>query len=293
MLQTMGQTLNSNRQGRKKDYLKGKASLSPFAIGKNLWEQRELIKQFTKRQVIARYKGSYLGILWSFITPLFLLIVFTFVFSVIFQARWGVSSGNKIEFALILFCGLTVFNIFAECLNSSPNMILNNVNYVKKVVFPLEILPLVILGSALVHAGISLIILFAGVAVFMQTINWTMIFLPLVILPLMLMSLGLSWFIAALGVYLRDIGHLVGVITQALMFLTPIFYPISIIPEKYLIFYYLNPIGYVVEDMRRIIIWGQLPDWGWLMFGTALSGLVAYLGYFWFQKARGGFADVL
>lgn len=266
---------------------------NPAAIFLGLWRHRELIKQFTKREVLARYKGSYLGILWSFLTPLFLLTVFTFVFSVIFQARWGESSGSKIEFALILFAGLITFFLFSECLNRAPGIILINVNYVKKVVFPLEILPVVVLGSSLVQFLISLMVLLIGVIVFMGVLNWTLIFLPIVLLPLILLSLGLGWFFSALGVYLRDIGHLVGILTQSLMFLTPIFYPVSIIPKEFLPIYYLNPLGYVVEDMRRIIIWGQLPDWQWLALGTGLGLLIAILGRVWFEKTRKGFADVL
>ena len=260
---------------------------------KNLWKSRELIKQFTKREVVARYRGSYLGIIWSFITPVFMLLIYTFVFSVVFKNRWGTGSGNKVEFALILFCGLTTFNIFAECLNRAPGLIVSNPNYVKKVVFPLEIIPVVALGSALVQAGISLIILLTALVILQGVLHWTIIFLPLVILPYILMILGISWFFASLGVFLRDIGHIIGVVTQALMFLSPIFYPVSVIPKKVQWIYFINPISFVVEDMRRIIVWGQLPNWEWLIFGTLISGLVAILGYAWFQRTRGGFADVL
>lgn len=266
---------------------------NPFVITCNLWRYRELIKQFTKREVIGRYRGSYLGIMWSFITPLFMLLVYTFVFSIVFQARWGVENGSKIEFALILFCGLTTFNLFAECINRAPGLILSNINFVKKVVFPLEILPVVAVGSALVHAMISFLILIIGLIILLGVVNWTLIFLPLVLLPLLLFTLGLGWFLASLGVYLRDIGQVVGVVTQALMFLSPIFYPISVIPEEFRPIYYLNPISYVVEDMRRITIWGQMPDWNWLITGILLSSLVAILGHAWFQKTRKGFADVL
>lgn len=266
---------------------------NPLKIVCNLWYHRELIKQFTKRDVLGRYRGSYLGILWSFITPILMLTIFTFVFSEIFKARWGLGNGSKLEFALILFCGLIAFNLFAECIGRAPGLILGNANYVKKVVFPLEILPVVALGSALVHVVISLLILVAGLVVISGVINWTILFLPLVLLPLMLFILGLSWFLASIGVYLRDIGQVVGVFLQALMFLSPIFYPISVIPEQYRSLYEFNPISYVVEDMRRIIIWGQMPDWNWMITGLLLGSLTAIIGYAWFQKTRKGFADVL
>ncbi|MCL6478646.1 MAG: ABC transporter permease [Peptococcaceae bacterium] len=267
--------------------------INPVAITINLWRYRELIVQFAKRDVIGRYKGSYLGIIWTFLTPLFMLLIYTFVFSVVFKARWGVGSGSKIEFALVLFCGLTTYQLFAECINRAPGLVLNNVNYVKKVVFPLEILPVAALGSALVQAAISLIILVAGLAVLMGVFNWTLVFVPLVLLPLILFILGLSWLLASLGVYLRDIGQVVGVITQALMFLSPIFYPVSALPEEFRPIFYVNPISYVVEDMRRVMVWGQMPDWNWLIFGTLISLLVTVLGHAWFQKTRKGFADVL
>jgi lipopolysaccharide transport system permease protein len=222
-----------------------------------------------------------------------MLIVYTFVFSVVFKNRWETDSGNKLEFALILFCGLTTFNIFAECLNRAPGLIVNNPNYVKKVVFPLEIIPVVALGSSLVQAGISLLILLTALVILQGVLHWTIVLLPLVILPYILMILGISWFFASLGVFLRDIGHIIGVFTQALMFLSPIFYPVTVIPQNVRWIYYINPISFVVEDMRRIIIWGLLPNWEWLIFGTLISGLVALLGYVWFQRTRGGFADVL
>lgn len=266
---------------------------NPVEITANLWRQRELIKQFVKREVTGRYRGSYLGIVWSFLNPLFMLVVYTFVFSVVFKARWSTESSSKTEFALILFCGITTFNLFAEIVTRAPGLIVNNVNYVKKVVFPLEILPVVVLGSAFVHGCISLSILTISLAVLLGVFHWTIIFLPLVLLPLVLLSTGLGWFLASLGVFLRDIGHIIGVVVQVLMFLSPIFYPVSAIPIELQPIYYINPLSYVVEDMRRIMVWGQLPNWEWLILGNIIGGSVALLGHAWFQKTRGGFADVL
>ena len=266
---------------------------NPVGITAKLWKNRELIRQFIRREVSGRYKGSYLGIVWSFLTPLFMLAVYTFVFSIVFKARWGTGSGGKVEFALILFCGLTTFNIFAECLGRAPGLIVGNVNYVKKVVFPLEILPVVSLGTALVQAGINLAILVVSLIFFLRVFNWTIVFLPFVLLPLLLLSLGVGWFFASLGTFLRDIGHLLGILIQMLMFMTPIFYPITAIPQRLQWVFYLSPINYVVEDMRRIVVWGQMPDWRWLLVGTLFGLVVAVLGYTWFEKTRGGFADVL
>jgi lipopolysaccharide transport system permease protein len=268
-------------------------TLNPYFIIKNLWKQRELIVQLIKRDTVVRYKGSYLGFLWTFLTPIFMLFVYTFVFSVVLKSKWGTSSDSKVEFAMMLFCGLNAFNIFSDCLNRSPGLILCSVNYVKKVVFPLEVLPVVIMGTAVINGAIGFLVLLVGVFVAMGIFHWTVIFLPLVILPLLLITLGLSWFFASLGVYLRDIGQIISVFTTAILFLSPIFYPLSIIPLEFQGIYHWNPISYVVEDIRRIFIWGLMPDWLWLLKGIAIGILVASLGHAWFQKTRNGFADVI
>jgi len=223
-----------------------------------------------------------------------MLTIYTLVFSVVFQARWGGNTEtNKIEFALILFAGLLVFNIFSEVISRAPSLITSNANYVKKVVFPLEILPIVALGSALFHAMISLIILIIGVYIALGGINWTIILFPLVVLPLLLVILGMTWFLSSLGVYLRDVGQIVTVVIPALMFLTPIFYPISSIPKELQFIYYFNPLGYVVEDTRRVLVWGELPHWEWIGYGMIIGTIIAVVGYIWFNKTRKGFADVI
>jgi lipopolysaccharide transport system permease protein len=259
-----------------------------------IFTQKSLIIQLTKREILGRYKGSYLGILWSFVTPMLMLIVYTFVFSVVFKARWGTDvETNRAEFALLLFAGLIIFNIFSEVVSKAPSIITSNGNFVKKVVFPLEVLPIVTLGASLFHAGISLIILIIFVLIFMGKFYITFLLLPLVLLPICLVSLGLGWFLSSLGVYLRDIHQIISVIIPALMFMSPIFYPISAIPEKLRILYYINPISYSVEDIRKIIIWGQLPNWGVLGMGLLFGIFISIFGYLWFKKTRGGFADVL
>lgn len=261
---------------------------------KNISNYKSLISQFTRREISSRYKGSYLGAVWSFITPLIMLIIYTFVFSVVFQAKWGTGENtSKVEFALLLLAGLLVFNIFSEVVSKSPYLITSNPNYVKKVVFPLGILPIVTLGSALFQAIISYVILVLSLFVLMGIFNWTALLFPLVIIPLVLFTLGISWFVSSLGVYIRDIGQLVNLALPALMFMSPIFYPVTVIPEEFRFVYSINPITYVVEDARRTIIWGQLPHWDWIIYGTIIGGIVAVLGYTWFKKTRKGFADVL
>ncbi|WP_107839191.1 ABC transporter permease [Metasolibacillus meyeri] len=259
-----------------------------------LFAQKSLINQFTRREVSNRYKGSYLGIVWSFITPLMMLTIYTFVFSVIFQAKWGTTGEtSKVEFALILFTGLFVFNVFSDVISRAPGLIISNSNYVKKVVFPLEILPIVTLGSALFQAFISYLILLLATLLLTGTFHWTAFLFPIIILPLLLFVLGLTWFLASLAVYIRDVGQIIVVAIPALMFMSPVFYPRTSIPEEFQFFYSLNPITYVVEDMRGAIIWGDLPHWGLLGIVTAIGAVVAILGYVWFKKTRKGFADVL
>lgn len=268
---------------------------NPIKMGQNLWAHRELIKQFTKREVLQKYKGTYLGIVWSFVTPLAMLAVYTFAFSVVLGARWqnGNTSGSHLEFALVLFAGLIVFNVFSETASSAPRLIIGNRNYVTKVIFPLEILPLARLGGSLTDSLLSTLILLLGEVIFLQQLPWTIIFLPLVYLPLIFLCLGLGWFLASLGVYIRDIGNLINVAVRMLMFLTPIFYPITLVPPKVQLIIYLNPLTFIVENFRRILLFNQPPDWTTLFVITIISFAICILGYIWFMKSKKTYADVL
>ena len=267
--------------------------LDPIAFVRNLWGHRELIFQLTKREVQSRYRGSYLGIAWSFLTPLLMLTIFTLVFGVIFQARWGQENESQLHFAMVLFCGLIIFNLFAECVTRAPGLILSQPQYVKKIVFPLEILPVIVLLSAGAHAVASLLILFFGLWLGVGILNWTALWVPLVLLPLPMLCLGLTWWLASMGVYFRDIGHVIGVATMAVLFLSPIFYPASAIPEWLQPFYRLNPLTFTIENARATLIWGRPPNWLHLVVGMGCNLVVALLGYAWFQRTRKGFADVL
>lgn len=245
------------------------------------------------REVIGRYRGSVMGILWPFINPIFMLIIYTFVFSVVFKARWNAGSDSKTEFAFVLFAGLIVFNLFAECFNRAPSLILSNTNYVKKVVFPLEILPWVALGSALFHALISLGVWLIAYLILFGIPHITVLLLPLIILPLLLFIMGLTLAIASLGVYLRDVGQFIGILTTVLMFLSPIFYPVTALPEKYQHILLLNPLTPAIEQTRDVLFWGKAPDMASMSIHLLSAALVAWLGFAWFQKTRKGFADVL
>lgn len=268
--------------------------VNPIEIMRHLWRYRQLTYQFTQRQVLARYRGSYLGVVWSFITPLAMLLIYTFVFSVVFQARWEQhSSTSHAEFALTLFAGLIAFNIFNEVIIAAPQCIISQPNLVKRVIFPLEILPVSLLGSALVNSAMSLVILLLGLMSLRQPPSWTIIFLPLIYLPLSLLTLGLGWFLAALGVFIRDITPILAVIMQMLFFLTPIFYPVSALPPHLQWVLYLNPLTFIVNHFRRVILWGQPPDWGeWLVITLFALGVWG-VGFGWFMRSKKSFADVV
>jgi lipopolysaccharide transport system permease protein len=235
-----------------------------------------------------------MGLAWSFFTPLLMLAVYTFIFSVVFKARWG-DGGEESNtgFAVVMFVGMIVHGLFAETLNRAPGMILSNVNYVKKVVFPLEILPVIAMCASLFHTAISLGVLLAAYALFKGFIHWTAIFIPFVLFPLVLLSLGLAWMLASLGVFLRDVGQTIGLLTTVMMFLAPVFYPLAAVPEVFRPLIMLNPLTFIIEQARNSLVWGFLPDWAGLGIYTVVAACIAWAGYAWFQKTRKGFADVL
>lgn len=269
-------------------------SISPFALIRNLWRYWPLITQLTRREVIGRYRGSVLGLAWSFFNPVLMLGVYTFVFSVVFKARWDSGGGeSKIQFAVVLFVGMIVHGLFAEVLNRASALILANVNYVKKVVFPLEVLPVVSMGAALFHCAASLAVLLAAFLIFNGYMHWTAIFVPLVLLPLVALTLGLAWIFASLGVFVRDVGQAMGMVTTVMLFLSPVFFPVTALPETYRPFIMANPLTFIIEQAREVLIWGRTPDWPGLAVYTLAAAIVAWCGYAWFQKTRKGFADVL
>jgi len=269
------------------------ASLSALLGG--VIRHRQLIGQMIRREVVGRYRGSSLGLAWSFFNPVLMLAVYTFVFSGIFKARWNPAGQpeSMSHFAIVMFVGMIVLGLLTEVLTRSPTLILSSPNFVKKVVFPLEILPVITLGAAGFHMVVSWGVLFAAFLLFNGFLHWTLVLLPLVILPLILLTLGLSWALASLGVYLRDVNQAIGLVCSLLMFLSPIFYPLTAVPETYRWIIAANPLTFVIEQARRVAIEGGFPDWPGLLLYTLVAGLVAWGGFAWFQKTRKGFADVL
>ncbi|WP_416268786.1 ABC transporter permease [Burkholderia cepacia] len=269
---------------------KHRAALSRVLL--DVFTHRQLLRQLVSRDIAGRYRGSMFGTIWAFLNPLLMLSVYTVVFGVFLRSRWAGTS-NSLEFSVVLFSGLVIFNFFSECFNRAPTLITSHANYVKKVAFPLELLPWMIVGTALFHMSISFLVWIIFSAFVYGTIHWTLVFVPLILVPLVFMVIGVSWILSSLGVYIRDIGQVVGVLTSVVMFLSPVFYAIESLPKPFQAVLRINPLTFVIQQARAVMIDGVLPDFGMLAVYTVASVLFAWLSLAWFQRARDGFADVL
>lgn len=272
-------------------------SLGPLGPFLSAWHNRGLIIRLTRREIEARYRGSSLGLLWSVIVPLLMLAVYTFVFSVVFQARWGTTGEmSRAQFAMIVFSGLIVFSFFSECLTRAPSLMLENVPYIKKVIFPLEIMPWITVAVALFNAAASFTVLMLLYVALLGVPPLSALLFPFLMVPLILLSFGATAFISSVGVYLRDIKQFVGVFVTLLMFLSPIFYPVSAVPERLRYLTYFNPLTLLLDQTRQFLFWGEFPD---IRHGTFLgiyllgTWICSWAGYVWFMKTKKGFADVI
>ncbi len=263
---------------------------NPFSRG---WQFRELIYGMAKREILSRYRGSWLGVLWTLVTPVLLLLVYMFVFGLIFKARWPQSSGVDEGFASLLFCGIIVYLMFSEILTRSPRLVVDNANYVKKVVFPLEIMSWVALVNSLFHFLIACGVLLAFLLLSGKGLAVTLLLLPLLMLQFILFLAGLSWFLGALGVYVRDVTYVSGFLATAMTFLSPVFYPASAVPEKFRFLMDINPLTYYIESFRKLLVLGEMPNPISALIALLVSGVMFYFGYWFFHKVRKGFADVL
>lgn len=265
--------------------------MAPFS----LWHYRAIFKQMLKRSISQRYKGSMLGLVWSFVQPLLMLCVYTFVFGVIFKSRWGIQTqaNSDTAFPLIMFCGMAVFNLFSDSVNTCGVVVFSNANLVKKVSFPLELLPLVSVGTSIFYNAAWFLLLFAGGALWLGSLSWTMLLLPLTMIPVALISAGVSLAVAAFSVYLRDIPQFVAVFTQILFFMTPIFYPVELVPQQYTWLLKINPLTPLVEQTRLLFLFQRQPDYSLCLILFLFSIAIFYLGYAVFMKLKKGFADVL
>lgn len=266
---------------------------SPRSLVSSLSSNRGLIRMLISQEVLGLYRGSMLGTLWPVVHPILMLAVYTFIFSVVFQVRWSAAESSRGEFALILYAGLIVFNLFAECLVRSPDIVLEHTEFVKKMVFPLEILPAVVLGSALFHAGVSFLVWLCFYYLVLGLPGATIFLFPIVLLPLCFLSLGLSWLLSSVGVYLRDIGQVAGILSMALLFLSPIFYPMAALPEAYRWIFQLNPIAFSIAQARQVMVFGEMPDLVSLGILMTASAIFTWVGFVSFQRLRRGFSDVI
>ena len=262
-----------------------------------------LIRQLVNREVRARYKGAFLGVLWAAVTPLLMLALYAFVFGGVMKSAWPIPAAAAREgvtadigtshFALIIFIGLVIFSFFSEVIGRAPGLVLENINYVKKIVFPLETLVPVAVGSAAANAAVGLLVFFAFMLYQIGFIPLGALWLPVIILPLLIMSAGLAWFLAALGVYVRDVRQIIAPVINGLMFLSPIFFPLSAMPEWIRGWVQLNPLTFPVEESRNVLFWNGSPDAYGLALYYAAAITAAVLGYLWFKATRRGFADVI
>jgi len=268
--------------------------LNLVTFARHFWTERHLIAQFTRREITGRYRSSLLGLAWSFITPLVLLLVYTFVFGVIFKQRWpGMAADSLAEFGLVLFAGLIAFGLFSESITRAPALIVNAPNYVTRVIFPLECLPISVVGSAIFHAVVSLTVLLTVRLATGGSAHLTWLLIPVTLLPIAMLSLAFAWVLSSLGVFLRDLHQAIALMVQVLFFVTPIFYPLDALPRSLQPYVRLNPLTGTIDNLRAVIFVGAAPPWSSLLLPTVIAGVAMLAAYAWFMRTRRAFGDVM
>lgn len=265
------------------------------AVWRPLWQlpsRLDLILSLTRRELAARYRGSILGILWALLTPVVMIAIFTLLFAGIFKAKFN-ANDSQWDYALYLFCGLLPWNAFQESLQLSSNTIVAHSNLVKRVVFPLETLPVSQTLAAVANQMFGTVALVIGTAILRHEVHATIVFLPILVILQIVATLGGAWLLASLGVFVRDIVQGITLLLMAWMYLTPIIYPESVVPERYRPFINLNPFTPLVRSYRRVLLDGGQPDWWGLAYFSAFAGVSFVLGYWWFARTRKNFADVI
>ena len=274
--------------------------LNPLGLLAGLWSRADLIWQFASRELLERHKGAMLGVIWNVLSPLLTLSVYTFVFGFVLNVRWENRGGARwsdmdphLSFALILFCGHAVAHLFTESVSRAPMLVASRPNLVRKVVFPLEILPVSVIVAGLVTLGVSIAILAVCLLIFAGKVPLTAPLALVPLVPLVMLSLGVSWFLASLGVFLRDVRNVVQVVVHVLVFMSAVFYPIERVPERWQPVVYYNPLAVIIENVRRPLLWGEMPHWDRLAWITLLAVIVMQTGYAWFMRTKRGMADVV
>lgn len=271
------------------------AQIARRAVWRPLWElprRFDLIISLTRRELAARYRGSVLGIIWALVTPVVMIAIYTFIFAGIFGARFG-ANGTAWDFALYLFCGLLPWTAFQEAVQHSSNTIVSHANLVKRVVFPLEILPVSLALTALANQLFGTLALVIFSLIIRGELHLTMLWLPVLIVPQLLATLGVAWLVASLGVFLRDIVQGIALFLTIWLYLTPIIYPESVVPERFRPYINVNPFTHLIRSYRRIVLEGSMPDWRGLAYFTAFALVCFIFGYWWFARTRKNFADVI
>jgi len=253
----------------------------------------DLLQQLVRREILQRFRSSWLGLGWAVLTPLAMLAVYTFVFRSVLKAKWPGAENSDSEFALQIFSGLLIFSLFSEVVGRAPNLIIEQPNLVKKVIFPLEVLPWMTVVSGLFYAIISVMVLFGGTWLMRGNVSIHVLSVPLILAAFVPLLLGFSWFLSALGVFVRDISNIVGLILTPMLFLSPIFYPASALPEKAQFLMQINPLTFIIESLRGAILGASWPNFVALASYFFISLIIAGFGAWFFHKTRKGFADVI
>jgi lipopolysaccharide transport system permease protein len=255
---------------------------------------RGLVVSLARREILARYAGAFLGGAWAVISPLVMLAIYSFVFGVVFRGKWGQGSEQSLAtFAIVIFCGISAFNIFQECVVKAPSLVVAQPNLVKRVVFPTEILAMSAVGAALFQAGINFALVVAANYLVAGVVHWTVVLLPLTLLPLVFLTLGVSWLLSSMGVFFRDVQQMVGLLANALLFLTPIFFSLEMLPPQVRAYAALNPLASIVESIRAVVLWGVIPHFHQWIVSMIISWIVMQIGYAIFMRLKPTFADVI
>lgn len=264
---------------------------APFIL---LGHNYDLFRQSLKREILQKYRGSYLGVLWNFILPLVMMLVYSFIFGVVFKARWDmqVSSSNA-EFAVILFVGISLYSVFSETVSVAPTLITSNANYVKKVIYPLEVLSMTGIGGTLVQLMFNLVVILVAKVIIIGRFDAMVLLFPLVLIPLLFLTLGISWLLSAIGVYIRDMRQAATIITLVFGYATPVFFPLTSVPKNLQWIMEINPMTTIVNSAREVLIYGAFPNWVALGIVFIVSYAIMLAGFYFFQKVKPGFADAM
>jgi homopolymeric O-antigen transport system permease protein len=268
--------------------------LNPWPIAANVWRHRELVRQFTLREIHIRHKGSQLGILWTLINPLSMLVLYAFVFRLLLRSKFGIiPDESNYDYAIALFLSLSLFHVFAETLAWAPSLISANPNFVKKVVFPLEILPVAKIGDTAFHLSVSLVLVLIGSAFGNYHLSWSVLWLPVLLLPMLLLALGLAWGLASIGVFVRDVSQVIAFASTAAMFGSAVVYPVKLIPPGIYAFLRFNPILQLEDLARRVLLGHEPVNWPHLGYVYACAVVVLLTGHACFSLLRRSFAEVI